>query len=64
MTTVTVLVMIALIVTIGTLVMGVASMAHGGEYDHRHSHHLMSVRVGVQAIALLILAVAILLAAR
>jgi len=64
MTTVTTLVVIALLVTIGTLVMGIGSMAHGGKFDLHHSHQIMTIRVVVQALALLILAAAILLAVR
>jgi hypothetical protein len=38
---------------------GVASMAHGGEYDLEHAHELMFRRVGWQALAVLFLLVAL-----
>jgi len=64
MTTFTVLVMIALLVTIGTLITGVASMAHGGKFDQRHSHQLMAARTLFQGVALILVVAAILMAAR
>jgi hypothetical protein len=64
MNTLTVLVFIALIATALTLVSGIASMAHGGEFDQRHSHQLMFARVGLQGLTLALMVVALLLSVR
>jgi hypothetical protein len=64
MTIVTAMALVALLATAGVLIAGIASMARGGEFDLHHSHQLMSARVGVQAVALLILLIAIVLALR
>ena len=49
----------ALLMTVGLMGTGIWSMAHGGEFDQKHSTQLMFARVGMQAItvALLLLAV-------
>ena len=49
----------ALLMTVGLIGTGIWSMAHGGEFDQKHSTQLMFARVGMQAItvALLLLAV-------
>jgi len=39
-------------------------MAHGGEFGRRHSHQLMFARVGLQAITLLLLLIALFATAR
>lgn len=52
----------ALLITIGLIGTGLWSMAHGGEFDQRHSTQLMMARVGMQAITLLLLVVAFFLA--
>lgn len=42
--------------TVGSLVSGVISMAHGGRFDRQHSTQFMSARVGFQfATVLLVL---------
>jgi hypothetical protein len=64
MNTLTVLVFIALIATALTLVSGIASMAHGGEFDQRHSHQLMFARVGLQGLTLALMVVALVLSVR
>ncbi len=63
MTTLSVLVIIGLLATAVVLVSGVASMAHGGDFDQRHSHQLMLARVGIQGITLLLVLIALLLTA-
>lgn len=60
MTTLTVLVIFALIATIVALGWGIGSMAHGGAFDAKHSHQLMSARVGFQGLAIVLLVVALL----
>ncbi len=63
MTTLSVLVIIGLLATAVVLVSGIASMAHGGDFDQRHSHRLMFARVGIQGITLLLVLIALLLTA-
>lgn len=58
-----VLVLIALIATIGALVAGVVSMGTGGPFDERHATHLMAARLGFQALAFVALLVALAVAA-
>jgi hypothetical protein len=54
------LVMLALFMTVVVLFFGVGSMALGGEFDQQHSHEIMYARVGMQAAALLLIALAVL----
>ena len=58
----TIVIIACLIMTAVILLMGVSSMAQGGEYDEKHSEQLMFARVGMQAITLLLLLVALYLA--
>ncbi len=58
----TILMLVALLLTVGVLGTGVWSMAHGGEFDRKHSTQLMFARVGMQSITLLLLIIAIFLA--
>lgn len=60
MTTLTSMIIVALIATIAALGWGIGSMAHGGVFDARHSHQLMSARVGLQGLAIALLVVALL----
>jgi hypothetical protein len=55
----TIVIVACLIMTAVILVMGVSSMAQGGEYDEKHSEQLMFARVGMQAITLVLLFVAL-----
>ena len=57
-----VLIVLALLLTIVVLGTGIWSMAHGGEFDRKHSTELMFARVGMQAVTLLLLFFAIYLA--
>ncbi len=52
----------ALLITVGFIGTGIWSMAHGGEFDRKHSTHLMVGRVGMQAVTFLLLLYAIYLA--
>lgn len=52
----------ALIMTVGLIGTGIWSMAHGGEFDQKHSTQLMFARVGMQAITFLLLLLAVYLA--
>jgi hypothetical protein len=58
------LIVVALLVTVAAFVTGIVSMAHGGDFDQRHSHQIMFARVGFQGVALVVLAIALLLAVR
>jgi hypothetical protein len=64
MTLLNVLVVVALIATVVTLFSGIASMAHGGEYDARHSTQFMLARVGAQGLALALLLIALMMSLR
>jgi len=58
----TLIIVASLILTAVILVIGVGSMAQGGEFDEKHSEQLMFARVGMQAITLSLLFVALYLA--
>jgi len=60
MNTMTVLVVAGMAATILSLVQGVASMAEGGVSDQARSHVLMFRRVGLQAITVVFLLLALL----
>ena len=49
------LTMAVLLLVIASLVTGVISMAHGGEFDRKHATHFMFFRIGFQALAVLLL---------
>ena len=63
MTALTLMVVIALIATLAALAWGVISMAHGGNYDNEHSEEIMFTRVGLQALAFVLIVVTIALTA-
>lgn len=52
--------MIALAATVAFLVLGINSMAHGGEYDRVHATRYMVMRVAAQGAALVFLLLAML----
>ena len=52
----------ALLMTIGLIGTGIWSMAHGGQFDDRHSTQLMFARVAMQGITILLLLFAVYLA--
>ena len=52
----------ALLMTVGLIGTGIWSMAHGGDFDQKHSTQLMFARVGMQGITFLLLLIAIFLA--
>jgi hypothetical protein len=58
---VTVLLVLAMAAVVVVLVVGVFSMARGGEFNRRHSNRLMRLRVGFQALALVLFAVLVFL---
>lgn len=56
----TVLVIAAMLATIASLVAGVSAMATDDEVGHLRSEHWMNARVGFQALALLLIVLALL----
>lgn len=64
MTVLTTVIVLAMLATAGALFWGIGSMVHGGEFDQRHSHQIMFVRVGLQGITLLLLLIALFAAVR
>lgn len=62
MSLLTLLIVLALVATIGALGTGIVSMVRGGEYDRLHGTQLMYARVGFQGLALALLLVALLAA--
>ncbi len=59
----TLMVTIALAATIGALIFGVSSMVRDGEIGHVDSEHWMEIRVLVQTMTIIVVAVALFLAA-
>ncbi len=59
MDAITLLVMLGVLATVVALFTGIGSMAEGGEFDDRHSHQLMFARVGLQALTLLLVVIAL-----
>ena len=55
-----VLLVVAMLMTLGVLFAGMLSMARGGEFNRKHGNRLMRWRVIMQGIALLLLALAML----
>ena len=58
----TVVIVVAMLLTIIVLGAGIWSMAHGGEFDEKHSEQFMFARIGLQAVTLMLLFIAIYLA--
>jgi|TARA_R110002072_G_scaffold14810_16_gene60650 hypothetical protein len=56
------LVVIAAVLTLGVLFTGLISMARGGEFNLKYGNRLMQLRVAVQAVALVLFVVAMLIA--
>ena len=61
MTVVNMLIIAALVATVAVLLLGLRSMARGGEYDREHAEKFMWERVGLQALVIVLLLVAALL---
>jgi hypothetical protein len=59
-----VLMVLAMIATLGVLIVGIVSMAQGGDFHRRYANKLMRARVVMQAIALVFFAIVIFLAGR
>jgi NADH:ubiquinone oxidoreductase subunit 6 (subunit J) len=56
-----VLLVIAMVATVGVLFLGLFSMARGGEFNARNSNKLMRARIVCQAVALALFALLMLL---
>lgn len=54
-------IVVALLMTVAVIGTGIWSMAHGGEFDQKHSSQLMFARVGMQGITVLLLLLAVFL---
>lgn len=54
MTTVYWIIFAVLFLVIASLVSGVISMGHGGEYDRKHATQFMFCRVGLQALVVML----------
>lgn len=61
MANVDLLIIAALIATVVVLAMGLQSMARGGDYDKEHAEKFMWERVGLQALVIVLLIVAVVL---
>jgi len=59
MTLLTGLIILALLATVVSLGWGIGSMAHGGSYDEQHSDQFMFARVGLQALAITLMGIAL-----
>lgn len=62
MKSITILIILALVATIVSIVVGIGSMARGGAYDDKHSGQFMNARIVFQGIAALLLLMALYLA--
>ena len=58
----TIVIMVALVATIISLVIGIGYMGKGGKADEEHSVQLMVARVGFQALTFVLLLLALYLA--
>ncbi len=58
----TILIVLAMLMTIAVLFAGIRSMAHGGEFDKKHSTEFMFARVAMQAVTVLLRLFAVYLA--
>jgi len=59
-----VLMVIAMLITLGVLFAGLFSMARGGEFNRKYGNRLMRYRVLAQGVALLLFAIAMLSAGK
>ena len=51
---------IAMLLALGSLIVGIVSMARGGEFNKKYGNKLMQARVYMQGIALVLFALAML----
>ncbi|UCB55523.1 MAG: HIG1 domain-containing protein [Thiotrichales bacterium] len=62
MSLLTLLVVLSLVGVVAALIWGVGSMAHGGSYDREHSEQIMFTRIAIQAVAFILIVVAVIYA--
>ncbi len=60
----TLFVILAFAAVVAAMILGITSMARGGEFDRTHSTRYMAMRVGAQAAALVLIVLALLAVAR
>lgn len=58
------LIMLGMGLTVGVLLIGVASMFVGGKFNARYSNKLMTARVGFQALTIALVMLVVILAGR
>ena len=58
MTILNVIIVAAMLMTVALIGTGIWSMAHGGDFDEKHSTQLMFARVGMQGVTFLLLLLA------
>ena len=58
MSTITILIILALLSTVAALVTGLVSMMRGGKFDKQHMDQFMFSRVGLQLVTLVLLLIA------
>jgi Hypoxia induced protein conserved region len=51
----TTLLLIAMLATLGALIIGLAGFFYGGEFNRKYGNKLMQARVALQAVAVLLL---------
>lgn len=61
MGTVNALIIAAVVATVIVLVLGLRSMSRGGDYDREHAEKFMWERIGLQALVIVLLVVAVFL---
>ncbi len=54
MTTVPMIALFFTLLVVASLVSGLVSMAHGGQFDQKHATHFMFARIGLQGFVILI----------
>ncbi|MDD9918244.1 MAG: twin transmembrane helix small protein [Rhodospirillaceae bacterium] len=54
-------IVIAMVATLGVLIFGVIGMARGGDFNRKNANKLMRARVALQAVAVGIFSIALLL---
>jgi len=55
MDSLTILLMVAMLATLGVLAVGLAGFFHGGEFNRKYGNRLMQARVALQAVAVVLL---------
>jgi hypothetical protein len=55
MSLLTVMLMVAMLATLGVLAVGLAGFFHGGEFNRKYGNKLMQARVALQAVAVVLL---------